>query len=192
MDDFKIEIPKPKPEIQDGTTNDHMQYRPPVMDGTNNDHMGVEEPTTTYEEIFDLALVSIEDYHLNRLFNNSPDDFKIVMEGFLMRAIANFEDCRKDLSVRDNVCQKFNVVLDDIEKSILADYVVIAWLDKDINDTRQIVGMMQNSKEAHRYSEANNLNAKINRRNQLVEEVATKKTTYSLKQSNWLNKWALR
>lgn len=146
---------------------------------------------TSYDDILDLALVSIEDYHLNRLSVDSPKDFNIVLEGFMVRGLANFENCKHDLSNRNDEERVFNFELSEIEKSILADYTVIAWLDKEINDVRQITGMMQNNKEAHRYSEANNLNAKINRRNQLTEEVATKKTTYSFSKSNWLNEHAL-
>jgi len=146
---------------------------------------------TSYDDILDLALVSIEDYHLNRLSVDSPQDFNIVLEGFMVRGLANFENCRHDLSNRNDTEREFNFELSEIEKSIIADYTVIAWLDKEINDVRQITGMMQNNKEAHRYSEANNLNAKINRRNQLIEEVATKKTTYSFSKSNWLNEHAL-
>lgn len=146
---------------------------------------------TSYDDILDLALVSIEDYHLNRLAVDSPKDFNIVLEGFMVRGLANFENCKKDLSDRNDEERVFNCELSEIEKSIIADYTVIAWLDKEINDVRQITGMMQNNKEAHRYSEANNLNAKINRRNQLIEEIATKKTTYSFSQSKWLNEHAL-
>lgn len=147
---------------------------------------------TSYDDILDLALVSIEDYHLNKLAVDSPKDFNIVLEGFMIRGLANFENCRKDLSDRDDVKRVFNCELSETEKSIIADYTVVAWLDKEINDIRQITGMLQNNKEAHRYSEANNLNAKINRRNQLIEEVATKKTTYSFSQAKWLNENALR
>ncbi len=181
------------PPIKDGTDMDNMGQNPKldIHDGTDLDNMGVKEPTTTYDEIFDLALVQIEDYHLNRLAEDSPEDFEIVMEGFMVRGLPNFENCRKDLTARDSVCKKFDVVLSDIEKSIIADYTSIAWLDKEINDVRQITGMIQNNKEAHRYSEANNLNAKVTRRDQLMEQVATKKTTYSLQQSKWLNKYAL-
>ena len=147
--------------------------------------------TTSYDDIIDLALVSIEDYHLNRLANESPEDFNIVLEGFMIRGLANFENCKKDLSARDDKQRVFLCKLEEDEKSIIADYLVISWLDKEINDVRQITSMMQNNKEAHRYSEANNINAKVNRRNQLMEQVATKKTVYSFKKSNWLNKWAL-
>ena len=119
---------------------------------------------TSYDDILDLALVSIEDYHLNRLAVDSPKDFNRVLEGFMVRGLANFENCRKDLSDRNDEERVFNCELSEIEKSIIADYTVVAWLDKEINDVRQITGMMQNNKEAHRYSEANNLNSKINRR----------------------------
>ena len=158
---------------------------------SEEDSEDIEVETTSYDEIIDLALVSIEDYHLNRLAVDSPDDFNIVLEVFMVRGLANFENCKKYLSLRDNEKRVFLSKLSEVEKSIIADYTVIAWLDKEINDVRQIVGMMQNNKEAHRYSEANNLNAKRNRRDQLMEQVATKKTTYSLNQANWLNKWAL-
>lgn len=158
----------------------------------NPDEIIINEEETPYDDIIDLALVSIEDYHLNKLAINSPNDFNIVLEGFMIRGLANFENCNKDLSQRSDKDRLFKVKLDEIEKSIIADYTVISWLDKEINDVRQITGMMQNQKEAHRYSEANNLNAKVHRRDQLMEQVATKKTTYSLNKVDWLNKWALK
>ena len=158
----------------------------------NPDEIIINEEETPYDDIIDLALVSIEDYHLNKLAIDSPNDFNIVLEGFMIRGLANFENCNKDLSQRSDKDRLFKVKLDEIEKSIIADYTVISWLDKEINDVRQITGMMQNQKEAHRYSEANNLNAKVHRRDQLMEQVATKKTTYSLNKVDWLNKWALK
>ena len=45
-----------------------------------------------------------------------------------------------------------------------------------------ITGMMQNQKEAHRYSEANNLNAKTNSLEILKEEVG-----WSVKKSEYKN-----
>ena len=158
----------------------------------NPDEIIINEEETPYDDIIDLALVSIEDYHLNKLAIDSPNDFNIVLEGFMIRGLANFENCNKDLSQRSDKDRLFKVKLDEIEKSIIADYTVISWLDKEINDVRQITGMMQNQKEAHRYSEANNLNAKVHRRDQLMEQEAKKKTTYSLNKVDWLNKWALK
>lgn len=144
---------------------------------------------TQYDDILDLALVSIEDYRLNKLATTSLDDFKLVLEGFMIRGLSNFENCTKDLSNRDDVGRVFNVSLDDLEKSIIADWTVIMWLDKEINDTRQITSMLQNRNEAHRYSEANNLKAKADHRVQMVEDVKYKQMMYSLKHADWKG-WA--
>ena len=115
---------------------------------------------TPYDDILDLALVSIEDYRLNKVAVDSPVDFKLILEGFMVRGLSNFDNCKKDLSDRNDELHRFNIKLDDVEKSIIADWTVITWLDKEINDTRQITSMLQNRNEAHRYSEANNLKAK--------------------------------
>ena len=144
---------------------------------------------TSYDEVIDLALVSIEDYRLNKISNDSPADFSLIMQGFMIRGLVNFDNCNQDLSDRDETKKEFNLVLRDIEKSIIADYKVMAWLEKEMNDTRQIVGMLQNKNEAHRFSEANNLKVKIERYNQLYENVCQKKTSYSLKYAPWRD-WA--
>ena len=199
---------------------------------------------TSYDDIIDLALISIEDYRLNIIANQyvtegnynlilsstdydnyvtscstsnpiiqavtqsvynsirnasyasyndyvdaSESAFKTIMDGFLIRAIPNFDNCTKDLSDRDDVTRTFNVSLSDQEKGILADYVALMWLDKEINDARQIIGMLQNNNESHRYSEANNMNAKRERRMQIYEDVGQKKTKYSFSNAPWKD-WA--
>lgn len=144
---------------------------------------------TSYDEILDLALVSIEDYRLNKLATESPADFKIVLEGFMIRGLPNFDVCKKDLSKRNDEVRMFEEKLDDAEKSILADWTVIMWLNKEINDTRQITAMMRNNKEAQRYSEASNLNAKAAYRAQLQEDVSYKQSRYVYKHTDW-KAWA--
>ena len=136
---------------------------------------------TTYDEIIDLALISIEDYRLNSLFQSSPDKFKIVLEGFLIRGISGFDNCVKDLSDRDDDLRQFNCDLDDTEKNILADYLVIAYLDQQILDRRQITGMMQNKNEANRYSEANLLKEKQALKVAMIENVNNYQTIYDLR-----------
>lgn len=144
---------------------------------------------TPYDDILDLALVSIEDYRLNKVAVDSPVDFKLILEGFMVRGLSNFDNCKKDLSDRNDELHRFNIKLDDVEKSIIADWTVIMWLDKEINDTRQITSMLQNRNEAHRYSEANNLKAKTDHRVQMVEDVKHKQTVYGFKNTDWKS-WA--
>ena len=43
---------------------------------------------TPYDDILDLALVSIEDYRLNKLYKESPAEFKLILEGCLISIIA--------------------------------------------------------------------------------------------------------
>ncbi len=196
---------------------------------------------TPYDEIIDLALVSIEDYRINRLATLVDDvnfdiisksetyldyvelceqnevmplrekdynkikiknytnyaeytddallELKSVMEGFMIRGLASFTNCKKDLSNRSDELRVFNEPLTDLEKSIIADWAVISWLDKEINDTRQITGMMQNKVEANRYSEANLLKEKTSHKVQLQEDVNKKQTEYDFLNIPW-NDWA--
>lgn len=144
---------------------------------------------TSYDDIIDLALVSIEDYRLNKLSVNSPQDFKTVLDGFMIKGLSSFDNCTKDLADRDDIKRQFNFILSDIEKDILADYTIIAWLDKEINDTGQITGMLQNKHEATRYSEANNLKSKMDLRVVKNEDVSVKKSNYALRNTPWVD-WA--
>ena len=156
---------------------------------------------TTYDEILDLALISIKDYRLNNLYVEDIVDFTIMMEGFMFRGLPNFDNCVQDLTDRTATIIDesgetsvitsgyFNFVMTDLEKSIIADYTVIAWFDKEINDITRIAGMLQNKNEAHRYSEANLLTAKRNRRIDMIEDVNQKKTNYGLLNTSF-SSWA--
>lgn len=140
---------------------------------------------TPYSEIYDLALMSIEDYILNQMSYEDEEKFSLYLQGFLVRAIPNFNNCLKSLEDRDDNNNTFNIDLDDDEKSILADWLVIMYLDKEILDRRQIVGMIQNKNEAHRYSEANLLKEKLDMRTRKYEQVRNKQRDYSLKHIDW-------
>jgi len=140
---------------------------------------------TPYSDIYDIALVEIRDYKLDKLYTLSPTNFAIYLNGFLLKAIPKFDNCIKDLSDRNETTKQFNKTLDDDEKDLLAEYLVVAWLTSEINDVRQLTGMMQNGKEARRYSEANLLDKKIALRDKTIETLDTRKTQYGLKHNDW-------
>ena len=73
---------------------------------------------TPYDDILDLALVSIEDYRLNKLSTESPAEFKLILEGFMIRGLSNFENCVKNLSDRNDESRQFNVSLDDFSLAV--------------------------------------------------------------------------
>lgn len=196
---------------------------------------------TPYDEVIDLALVSIEDYRINKLakymseehfdiiqtsasyldyinlcgqeevtplkekdynkiklaeyekyqqyIDDSLLELSLVMQGFMVRGLPSFTNCKKDLSNRDDEKRQFNIGLTDLEKSIIADWTVLSWLDKEINDVRQITGMMQNKVEANRFSEANLLKEKTSHKVQLQEDVNKKQTEYDFLNIPW-GDWA--
>lgn len=140
---------------------------------------------TTYASIYDLALTQIEDYRLDALYVSSPTNFATMFNGWLMKAIPRFDNCVKDLTDRNETTKQFNITLDYNEIDILSEYIVVAWLTKQINDTRQLTGMMQNGKEGRRYSEANLAKEKANIRDKREEALDNRKTRYGLTHNDW-------
>lgn len=141
---------------------------------------------TPYSDIYDLALMSIQDYVLDKFAKEDEENFSLYLQGFLIRAIPKFNNCLKDLSNRSDDEGTFNIDLDDMEKDILADWLVIMYLDKEIFDRRQITGMMQNKNEAHRYSEANLLREKEELRSKKYERVRNSQRDYSIMHTDWI------
>ena len=144
---------------------------------------------TLYSTIIDIALVTIRDYKIDKLFNLSPTDFETYMTGFLIKAIPKFTNCVQDLTDRNDTTRQFNVTLTDVEIGILSDFLLLEWLDSEIYDIRQITGMLQNGKEAHRYSEANLLDKKILLRTTTRESLDVRQTAYSISNTDWTG-WA--
>lgn len=189
---------------------------------------------TTYDEVIDIAMISINDYELNKITSISNENFDILqnssdyttyynecnshipefinpvtakkydyikskeytsyqdyiqdvedsimnkMYAYLIKAIPHFEKCPKVFN-RDEELKQFNEDLTDVEKSILADLTVLAWLERENNDIRQIRAMIQNKSEANRYSEANLLKERTNKEQILKESINTRITTYDIK-----------
>ncbi len=189
---------------------------------------------TTYDEIIDIAMISINDYELNKVVAISEENFDMLQNSsdyttyidecnshvlefitpvsnrrydyiksqgyatyenyivdmekqltnklyaYLIKAIPHFEKCPKVFN-RDEELKQFNDNLTDIEKSILADLTVLAWLERENNDVRQFRAMIQNKSEANRYSEANLLKERTNKEQILKEAINTRITTYDIK-----------
>ena len=89
---------------------------------------------TPYSDIYDLALISIQDYVLDKFAYEDEDNFYLYLQGFLVRSIPKFNNCLKNLQDRNDEQATFNMDLDDDEKDILADWLVIMYLDKEIFD----------------------------------------------------------
>ena len=53
---------------------------------------------TSFDQIETLALSIVEDYKLNKLFENSYDNFQKFCDSLLFNALPQFTECRQDLT----------------------------------------------------------------------------------------------
>lgn len=139
---------------------------------------------TSYDEIYDLFLVSVRDYNLDNLFAATPTAFNNYLEGFLIKAIPNFYNCSKDLEDRNDSTQTFNITLTTQEKVILSNIMVYEWIAKEIQDINQM-NLALNDTDFKRYSEAQNLTAKSKHQSIIRETYTQQMTAYEIKEIPW-------
>ena len=134
---------------------------------------------TSFDSIIDLALIEINDYKLDKLFNQSQDGFQTYCDGFLISAIPNFFRCKQDLSYDANT-RTFISDLTNLEQSILADFWVIQWFTKEVQDATSIANVLQISSAFSTHSPASALKEKGTYLNYLREKVMQKINLYLL------------
>lgn len=92
---------------------------------------------TSFDTIEEMALMTINDYKLAKLYNRSLEEFESWCDGFLVAAIPQFVDCLKPLDYNlEN--RELVSTLDNVEIKILANFFVIAWWERETNDGTQI------------------------------------------------------
>jgi len=144
--------------------------------------------TTSFDEIYDLALVSFRDYKLDQLYDISESDFKNVLQGYLFKAIPKFTNCKKDLEDINTTTKQFNSILTLTEQVILSDCTVIEWMTPKILDITQMELHLNDTDYKH-YSEQQNLKGKQDAQNVLREKINQDMVNYGLKNIPW-SEWA--
>lgn len=135
---------------------------------------------TPFDEVIDLALTAVDDYKLSKLYELNKDNFQTFCDGLLRRAIPNFTRCYKSLDY--NVLNRmFYFTLDEMEKSILADYWVIEWWTRELQNSRQFQLKLKTSSAFNQNSEAQNLKEKASYLDRLMENVEQKITNYQIR-----------
>ncbi len=134
---------------------------------------------TSFDTVIDLALITVNDYKLMKLYNRDAEGFQKWCDGFLISAVPNFVQCQKDLTY-DLTTREFNADLSNMEISILADYWVIKWLEREVQNSAQIQLKLKTSGSFQFNSEAQNLKEKSTYLDKLREKVRQKTTEYQL------------
>ena len=132
---------------------------------------------TSFDTIETRALAVIEDYKLKKLFDSSIDGFEKYCDGLLMVAIPQFYECLKSLRY-DEVARTFSEDLDEQEVSILANFFVITWWQRENNNAAQIALKLKTSQSLQFNSEAQNFKEKQNVIDKLREENARQINSY--------------
>jgi hypothetical protein len=81
---------------------------------------------TPYEKIYENLLPKFRSYEIPLM---STEEVKDYLHDFLIPAVSRFHVCRKDLNNRDDIIQRFNDDLSDIEIEILSNYLLIEYID---------------------------------------------------------------
>lgn len=89
---------------------------------------------TPFQDIYDKFLNLIEDYEL-ALFTDVELDF--LLSNYLSRAVSlDFKQCTKDLTDYNKETKQFNVDLTGEEQWIIANGMVLSWLEPKIKRER--------------------------------------------------------
>ena len=142
--------------------------------------------TTSLIDINDLFLTLIDDYRLNKLFEQSVSNFNTHLEGWLLFAIEDFSGiCTQEL-VYDESTQEFSVILTRKHKLILAQIMVKYWLHKEVFNVLQMNNMIQD-RDFKTFSAAQNLREKQAALAGKEEEISQLLLEYEMSNNDWDN-----
>lgn len=134
---------------------------------------------TSFDKIEERALAIVDDYKLRKLLDQSNEDFKARLDGWLIQCLPNFWQCRQPLEY-DADERVFTADLTDMEIYILSCYWVIAWWQNETNNAAQIALKLGLKAQYTFNSESQNFKEKGNIIDKLREEVDRATTKYLL------------
>lgn len=140
---------------------------------------------TPFSEVIDLAMITIQDYKLDKLFQISESDWATFLSGFVVRAVPKFTNSKTPLNY-DLTAQTFNNTLSLQEINILVYWFIEIWLERCQQELSQIKATMTPS-DAKR----TNVPQLIKERQVLIDECREKnsqtETVYGINNVNWIN-----
>lgn len=131
---------------------------------------------TPYEKIYENLLPKFRSYEIPLM---STEEVKDFLHDYLVPAISRFHVCRKDLNDRDDIVQRFNVDLSDIEIEILSNYLLIEYIDSEYIRVPSVLKVQLPSTDFKSYSSAN-----------FLEKLVAMRTTYTKENETLLSRYA--
>lgn len=131
---------------------------------------------TSYEKIYENLLPKFRSYEIPLMSTEEAKDF---LHDFLIPAITRFHVCRKNLNDRDDILQRFNVELSDIEIEILSNYLLIAYIESEYINTPSLLKVQLPSSDFKVFSPANFLDKLVSMRTAYIKENETLLSRYA-------------
>lgn len=131
---------------------------------------------TPYEKLYENLLPKFRSYEIPLM---TTEEVKDYLHDFIIPAIARFHVCRKNLNDRDDIIQRFNVDLSDIEIEILSNYLLIEYIDSEYIRTPTILKVSLPSSDFKAFSPANFLDKLMSMHKTYVTENETLLSRYA-------------
>ena len=131
---------------------------------------------TSYEKLYENLLPKFRSYEIPLM---STEEVKDYLHDYLIAAVSRFHVCRKDLNDRDDIIQRFNVELSDIEIEILTNYLLIELLDSEYVRVPSLLKISLPSNDFKAFSKANFLDKLVAMHKNYVSENETLLSRYA-------------
>jgi hypothetical protein len=131
---------------------------------------------TSYEKIYENLLPKFRSYEIPLM---STEEVKDFLHDYLIPATSRFHVCRKDLTNRDDILQRFNVDLSDIEIEILSNYLLIEYMDSEYIRVPSLLKVQLPSSDFKIFSPANFLDKLMAMHGKYVSENETLLSRYA-------------
>ena len=137
---------------------------------------------TKFDEIYKIFLNGISnDYRIKQMFLKDVTVAEDMLLTWLTKAVTYFTDCLQDLENNFDIDNnRFTLSLTLTEKVILADLMLLAWMDWNINNITQMNLSLQDS-DFNRHAETQNLRGKVSYANEWRERVYHQISEYTHK-----------
>ena len=122
---------------------------------------------TSYRELADSLFNKIKDYSFIQMDAESAYE---IVTNYIRPACINFENCKQDLSDRDDELKTFNFKLTDNSFEILVNYMVIEWLKSNYILTGQALKARMTTADFYKYDNKDMLSKCIELKNNLMAE----------------------
>ena len=122
---------------------------------------------TTYKELADAVFLKIKDHSFCEI---SEDIAYEIVIGYMKPAIVAYQSATEDLSDRDDELAEFNFKLNDTTFVILANYMVLEWLDSNYIRTSSALKSRLSSSDFHSLQLSNQLGKAMELRTLLKTE----------------------